>query len=282
MPAAERKVPSAAPVADAAAPASVAMPSTAAPAPSGGNDLLDLLGDSGPSQPAAQQAPPAASGGGLSDLLGLDLGGGSAPASQQPPMPAMGGGLMDLLGGDMGMSAAPSGGGGLMDLLGGAPTPAPVQQTAAPESTMDLLGGLLGGPTSAPALVAAATPSAPAGGIPSITAWEKNGLLVRFDFSKNPSMPNVLQILLTATNSTPAPMQNFLFQLAVPTNMQLQLQAQSASVVPPMNGGPVTQRIMVNNPQQVAIRMRCKISYQGGMGPVEDMGEVANFPLNAK
>jgi len=118
---------------------------------------------------------------------------------------------------------------------------------------MDLLGGLLGGPTSAPALVAAATPSAPAGGIPSITAWEKNGLLVRFDFSKNPSMPNVLQILLTATNSTPAPMQNFLFQLAVPTNMQLQLQAQSASVVPPMNGGPVTQRIMVNNPQQVCV-----------------------------
>ena len=215
------------------------------------------------------------------DLLGgLDM---SAPVTQQPPMPAMGGGLMDLLGG-LDMSAPvtqqppmPAMGGGLMDLLGGG-----AQATAvAPQNTMDLLGGLDlmgGGPIATPAPVAVATP---AGGIPSITAWEKNGLVVKFDFNKNPQQPNVLQILLTATNSTQAPMGNFLFQIAVPTNMQLQLQAQSSSVIPPMNGGSVTQRILLNNPQHVAIRMRTKISYQGGMGPVDEMGEVSNFPPNA-
>ena len=59
------------------APAAVA-PVAAAPAPSSGGDLLDLLGDSTPSA-----APPAAAApsDGLADLLGLDLLGGPAPAT---------------------------------------------------------------------------------------------------------------------------------------------------------------------------------------------------------
>ena len=210
----------------------------------GGGGLIDLLGDVIPAPAAAP--PPAASGGGPDDLLGLGLGG---PMTSTAPPPAAaaggGGGLMDLLGGPAPPAAtapppAAAGGGSLLDLLGGpAPTPA-----AAPPPAAGGLMDLLGGPAAAPAT--------PESGIPSILAWDKAGLSVKFDFSKNPQMPNVLQILLTATNSTPAPMENFLFQIAVPTTLQLQLQQQSASAIPAMNSGSVTQRILVNNPQKVS------------------------------
>ena len=192
---------------------------------------------------------------------------------------------MDLLGGGMPTAGAAApmaagGGGGLMDLLGGlgSSAPAAAPTSAAPPAAMggglmDLLGG--GMPAAA---------AAPAGGsgIPSITAWEKDGLKVVFDFSKNPANPNVLTILLTATNSTPMPMNDFLFQIAVPGNLQLQLQPQSASGIPANNSGSVTQNIAVQNLQKVAIRMQVKVSYKGGMGNVDgDVAVVDNFPPNA-
>lgn len=279
MPVMERKIPVASAVA--AAPPAAAAPVAAAPAASSGDLLGDLLGGSAPAV-----APPAAAaqptGGGLSDLLGLDLGGG-APAAPMAAAPApAGGGLLDLLGGG-GPAPAPapeSSGSGLMDLLGGPISAAPAPAAPATTSTTDLLGDLLGGAPAAPA-PAAAQPQVGAVGIPSMVAWDKNGLNVKFDFAKNPAMPNVLQITLTATNSTPSPMQNFLFQIAVPSTLQLKLENQSSSMIPPMSGGAVTQRILVNNPQKVAIRMKIKISYVGAMGPVDELGEVGNFPAGA-
>ena len=53
-------------------------------------------------------------------------------------------------------------------------------------------------------------------GIPSITCWQKAGITVQMTFSKTPAMPNVLEILMSATNANPAPAENFLFQIAVP------------------------------------------------------------------
>lgn len=263
---------------EASAPSAVAPVAPVAAAPSSGGDLLgDLLG--GPS--TAPSAPSGGGGGGLNDLLGLDLGGSSAPAAAPSGGSTGGGDLMDLLGMGMGApaaapppAAAPSGGlGDLGDLLGGGmgggPTPAP----AANGGGLGGLADLLGGPT--------ATPAAPAGGIPSIIGWEKNGLSVKFDFSKNPANPNVLQIMLTATNSTPQPMANFSFQIAVPKTHQLQMQQQSASGIPPNNSGAVTTPVLVNNPQKIPIRMRVKVMYDTPAGHVEEMGEIANFPPNA-
>ena len=282
MPVAPRKTP--APTAVAAVAAAPAAAAVAAPAAASGG-LMDLLSglDMGGGGGGAAAAP--ASAGGLGDLLGLDLSGGGGGSmgglvggGGGPPPAAMGGGLMDLLGGGgMPAAAAPPGsamGGGLMDLLGGLGSGGPVA-AAAPAAMGGGLMDLLGGGTPA------AAAASPAGGIPSITAWEKGGLKVTFDFEKNPANPNVLKILLTATNSTPMPMDGFLFQIAVPTNLQLQLQNQSASSIPPNNSGTVTQNIAVQNLQKVAIRMRVKISYQGGMGNVDELGEVSNFPPNA-
>ena len=54
-------------------------------------------------------------------------------------------------------------------------------------------------------------------GIPQITAFAKNGLLVQFDFEKVPDNPsNIVAISMTATNSQPSPMTEFVFQAAVP------------------------------------------------------------------
>ena len=54
-------------------------------------------------------------------------------------------------------------------------------------------------------------------GIPQITAFAKNGLLIKFDFEKVPDNPsNIVAISMTATNSQPSPMTDFVFQAAVP------------------------------------------------------------------
>lgn len=54
-------------------------------------------------------------------------------------------------------------------------------------------------------------------GIPSITAFENNGLKINFAFEKVPGNPsNVVSIMVTATNSLAFPMTDFVFQAAVP------------------------------------------------------------------
>lgn len=247
---------------------SLSAPVTAPVAAGGVADLLgDLMGDGG------NTAPPVVApvGGGLDDLLGLDLGGGGG-STLAAPMPAGGGGLMDL-----------TGGGGLMDLMGGGVPAQVAPATAGGGGLMDLMGGGglaemsgAGTPAAAPAAAIAS-----GGGIPPLTAWNSNGLQVQFQFNKDQSQPMVLQILLTATNSTAAPMNNFSFQIAVPKTHQLQLQSPSSTTIPPMGQGNVTQRILVNNPQQIPIRMRVKIAYDGGSGRVDEMGELPAFPPGA-
>lgn len=53
-------------------------------------------------------------------------------------------------------------------------------------------------------------------GIPPITAFEKNGLKIVFEFDKPPDNPHMIIINLIATNHSLAPIQDFLFQAAVP------------------------------------------------------------------
>ena len=52
--------------------------------------------------------------------------------------------------------------------------------------------------------------------IPTMTAFEGKGLHVVFSFSKRPAEPNQCTVTLTASNSTPHTMSDFLFQAAVP------------------------------------------------------------------
>jgi AP-1 complex subunit gamma-1 len=52
--------------------------------------------------------------------------------------------------------------------------------------------------------------------LPSITAYEKNGLKIVFSLERPPGNPNMTVITVSAMNETLNPMSEFLFQAAVP------------------------------------------------------------------
>lgn len=52
--------------------------------------------------------------------------------------------------------------------------------------------------------------------IPSIIAFEKNSLKVVFHFERDPNTPSTIKITLNAINLLSSPMNDFLFQAAVP------------------------------------------------------------------
>eukprot|EP00795_Rhopilema_esculentum_P001181 gene1181-15541_t len=237
------------------------------------DSLLDLLGSSGDVPlPVSSQAPQPApvqtsTGDGVLDLLGdLDMGGPSVLQNNLPdvtPAPTIG--LMD---GGLGND--------LTDLLGGPVSSQPVLNTisdvqpAAPVSTMGMGMTTTGMPNIA-------TVSPP--GIPGITAFAKNGLLIRFDFEKVVGNPNnIVSVTMTATNSQPSPMTDFVFQAAVPKSFQLQLKPPSGNMLLPNNTGSIQQIINIANPQKQNIRMRLKINYSMNGQLVEEQGQLDNFP----
>lgn len=133
----------------------------------------------------AQQQPPAAHAElDLMDLLGV--GGGSAPAAASSAA----------------ASAASS------DLFGGAPTAA-VGAAAAhrPQVSTDL-DDLFGAPAP---VAAAAAPPVPE--FPPITAWEKDGLRVEFQFSKPPGTPSSTEVSATYANSGGDAVSDFTLQV---------------------------------------------------------------------
>jgi hypothetical protein len=52
--------------------------------------------------------------------------------------------------------------------------------------------------------------------LPSITAYEKNGLKIVFSLERVPESPNTTVIRMSAMNETLNPITEFLFQAAVP------------------------------------------------------------------
>ncbi|GBG64377.1 hypothetical protein CBR_g41578 [Chara braunii] len=154
---------------------------------------------------------------------------------------------------------------GSLPLSASAPLQAAVPlSTAAPllaamSATSPLVGGLsiLGnlGSSTLPAVPApfpgmAFKPGFMPAGYPSIVALETSGgLKVVFDFIKPPGNPQTTIIWMTTTNSSNNPFTEFVFQVAVPKFMQLQLDPPSGSSLPPNNGGNITQKVTVTNSQ---------------------------------
>uniref|UniRef100_A0A8C3M6K3 AP-1 complex subunit gamma n=1 Tax=Chrysolophus pictus TaxID=9089 RepID=A0A8C3M6K3_CHRPC len=115
-------------------------------------------------------------------------------------------------------------------------------------------------------------------GIPSITAYNKNGLKIDFSFERSNTNPSVTVITIQASNSTELDMTDFVFQAAVPKTFQLQLLSPSSSVIPAFNSGTITQVIKVLNPQKQQLRMRIKLTYNHKGSAMQDLAEVNNFP----
>ncbi|XP_022247312.1 AP-1 complex subunit gamma-1-like [Limulus polyphemus] len=184
-----------------------------------------------------------------------------------------------------------------LDLLGGTSdiqaTSSEVIKPTAPLSVssdlLDLLGGLDSSTQVAPSpgcdpcvpeliMDGLVTPEEQKQTIPSLTAFEKNGLKLDFSFEKPVDNPQMIIILLSATNQTPTPMTDFLFQAAVPKTFQLQLLPPSGNVIPPSTDKGVTQTIKVINPNKSQLRMRIRISYNISGSAVQEQTEVNTFP----
>jgi len=206
------------------------------------NPILDLLGlDDGSSGSLLSQptgvAPPSSTSA-LDDILGLNLG-----SSTTPNLPTM----------------QPQTGMSLLDIAAPAPTPSP--------ATNGGLDNLLNG-------LDTNTLATPAAEVPPLTAYEKHGLRVVFTFPH--VNPTTTTITLLAHNLTNGPIQDFVFQAAVPKSMALALAPPSSPMIPA--GGSVTQQLEVSNPNKAVLKMKLKLGFVAGGIPISDQGEVAAFP----
>lgn len=113
--------------------------------------------------------------------------------------------------------------------------------------------------------------------VPTLTAFDKNGLKIVFSLEKM-SESNMVSIHLTATNSTISNMTDFLFQAAVPKAFQLQMLSPSGTIITP--NGQVTQTLRVTNPNKGVLRMRIRLSYTIDGALIQEQTEVNNFPTH--
>ncbi|XP_041060149.1 AP-1 complex subunit gamma-1-like isoform X2 [Carcharodon carcharias] len=214
------------------------------------NNLLDLLDDSNPAPSVPQENKAPQTGGELLDLLdGLNLPADLRASTTQ-------------CGSDQARAAGPS----LRDIN----SQSSGLSGAQPQLVLD--GIVPPGPQNAVNLKQ---------GIPSIIAYDQNGLKIEFSFERSKANPNMLFITLRASNSTEMDMSNFVLQAAVPKSFQLQLMSPSGSIIPARNSGAVTQLMRVLNSQKHPLRMRLKLMYNHREAPIEVMADVNEFPPQA-
>lgn len=160
----------------------------------------------------------------------------------------------------------------LVDLLGDTVPSMPTPSTVATNGLNDLIGGTLpvnGGNYTQP------TP--PPTSVPSITAWKNDEISVQFNFTRTDP---ILGINLIATNLTLSnTVTDFVFQAAVPKQLQIQISPASNNNLPP--GGAIKQQMRVNNANNVALKMKVRIHYKLDGQPVNTDAIVSNFPLES-
>ncbi|XP_043566086.1 AP-1 complex subunit gamma-1-like isoform X3 [Chiloscyllium plagiosum] len=205
--------------------------------------------------------------------------GGSLPAQEQLSQQAQVSNLLDLL--DVSNPApsvpqeskVPHAGGELLDLLDGLNLPDPQSSGLSGAQPHLVLDGIAA-PNSHSTVNLKQD-------IPSIIAYDQNGLKIEFSFERSKANTNMLFITLRASNSTEVDMSNFILQAAVPKSFQLQLMSPSGSNIPARNSGAVTQLMRVLNTQKHPLRMRLKLMYNHREAPIEVMADINEFPPQA-
>ncbi|XP_018417059.1 PREDICTED: ADP-ribosylation factor-binding protein GGA3 isoform X2 [Nanorana parkeri] len=117
-----------------------------------------------------------------------------------------------------------------------------------------------------------------------VTAYDKNGFRILLHFAKDcpPDRPDVLVVVISMLNTAPLPIQNIIFQAAVPKTMKVKLQPPSGTemaafnpILPPAS---ITQVMLLANPLKEKVRLRYKLSFTLGEEFSTEVGEVDQFP----
>ncbi|XP_025064003.1 ADP-ribosylation factor-binding protein GGA2 isoform X2 [Alligator sinensis] len=120
--------------------------------------------------------------------------------------------------------------------------------------------------------------------IPPITVYDQNGFKAMLHFSRDPApgRVNVLVMVLSLLSTSAQPIQDIVFQAAVPKVMRIKLQPASGSELPPFNPllppAVISQVLLLANPNKDPIRLRYKLTFTQGGRPVSEVGEVTGFP----
>lgn len=143
-------------------------------------------------------------------------------------------------------------------------------------SSMDDIFGL-----SSSASPSAVVPVAMISASPTIKAFDKNGLQIILELSKpNPATPNLTRLFCKFSNATLSPMDNLIFQAAVPKYLKLEMLPPSSTTIPSQTSGVVTQEIKVVNTLhgEKNIMLKLKLGYTSNGTTVDELVQVSSFP----
>ncbi|EWC44052.1 AP-1 complex subunit gamma-1 [Drechslerella stenobrocha 248] len=206
-----------------------------APKPkSGADDLLDLLNDDAPANPAPSQT------NGHADILNLFDSTSAGASPSQPQQATSVSNIMDLFGSS------------------GGPAPAPAAASVGLSSS-SLLGELGGAapPSSAPA------PSGP----PAHPVYNKNNVSLTLGLQRNSE--GIVALLARFQNlSFTDTVAGVSLQAAVPKSQKLQLMPISSTEIPAQ--GEATQQMRVQGSQKPPLRLRLRIAYSVGANNFTD------------
>ena len=228
---------------------------------------------------------------GLEAPVGEEASGAPAAAASMAVDPM--GDLLNMGPGGVEVGGA-SGGDVLADLLGGGDpvAPAPTQPVAQPAAAAPQLMDLLGGPSAVEAapqgdagdmlagILGGGAPPVAASAFPTITPFEKDGLVIEFSFEKDPNQSANTVIQGKYTNNGASPIANLVVQCAVPKYMQLKMEPASGNALAPGGGVQINQKIHVSNTLQgqKPLMMRLKLDYAASGATKSELVEVRNFP----
>uniref|UniRef100_A0A8C2TF17 Golgi associated, gamma adaptin ear containing, ARF binding protein 2 n=1 Tax=Coturnix japonica TaxID=93934 RepID=A0A8C2TF17_COTJA len=123
-----------------------------------------------------------------------------------------------------------------------------------------------------------------AGSICPLTVYDKDGFKAMLHFSRDPApgRPDVLVMVLSMLSTSAQPIQDIVFQAAVPKTMKIKLQPASGSELPAFSPllppAVVSQVLLLANPHKDPIRLKYKLAFRHGVQPVSEEGEVTGFP----
>ncbi|XP_033023377.1 ADP-ribosylation factor-binding protein GGA2 isoform X1 [Lacerta agilis] len=120
--------------------------------------------------------------------------------------------------------------------------------------------------------------------IPPVTVYEEKGLKAMLHFSRDPvpGQPATRVLVLSLLSTAPHPVQDIVFQAAVPKSMAIKLQPATGSELPAFNPllppTVISQVVLLANPHQAPLRLRYRLSFVQNGAPCIETGVVSDFP----